>query len=62
MLTPLSGIRVGGRDIIIIYTYIPLTLDLRRGTRGVSDIPPRRPRFYQNDLAMRNTEEVTGGT
>jgi hypothetical protein len=28
-----------------IYTYIPLTLDTRRGSRGVSDIPPRCTRF-----------------
>jgi hypothetical protein len=27
------------------YTYIPLTLYPRRGSRGISDIPPRRPRF-----------------
>jgi hypothetical protein len=26
-------------------TYIPLTLDPRRGSKGVSDNPPRRPRF-----------------
>jgi hypothetical protein len=25
-------------------TYIPLTLYSRRGSRGISDIPPRRPR------------------
>jgi hypothetical protein len=28
-----------------IYTYKALTLDPRRSRRGVSDIPPRRPRF-----------------
>jgi hypothetical protein len=27
------------------YTYIPLTLYPRRGSKGISDIPPRRPRF-----------------
>jgi hypothetical protein len=26
-------------------TYIPLTLYPRRGSRGISDTPPRRPRF-----------------
>jgi hypothetical protein len=26
-------------------TYIPLTLYPRRGSRGISDIPPRHPRF-----------------
>jgi hypothetical protein len=28
-----------------IHTYIPLTLYPRRGSRGISDIPPRHPRF-----------------
>jgi hypothetical protein len=28
-----------------IYTYIPLTLYSRRGSRGISNIPPRNPRF-----------------
>jgi hypothetical protein len=27
------------------YTYIPLTLYLRRGSRGISVIPPRHPHF-----------------
>jgi hypothetical protein len=40
-----------------IHTYIPLTLDPRRGSRGVSDIPPRRPLFTK----MRNTADVTDG-
>jgi hypothetical protein len=35
-----------------LYTYIPLTLYLRRGSRGISDIPPRLPRF---------TADVTSG-
>jgi hypothetical protein len=26
-------------------TYVPLTIDTLRGSRGVLDIPPRRPRF-----------------
>jgi hypothetical protein len=30
---------------IAIHTYIPLTLYPRRGSRGISDIPPRHPRF-----------------
>jgi hypothetical protein len=42
-----------------IYTYISLTLYPRRGSRGISDIPPRRLRF--TNLAMRNTADVTGG-
>jgi hypothetical protein len=28
-----------------IHTYIPLKLYTRRGSRGILDIPPRRPRF-----------------
>jgi hypothetical protein len=28
-----------------LHTYIPLTLYLRRGSRGISNIPPRHPRF-----------------
>jgi hypothetical protein len=28
-----------------INTYIPLTPYVRRGSRGISDIPPRRPRL-----------------
>jgi hypothetical protein len=39
----------------VVHTYIPLTLDPRRGIRGVSDIPPRRPRITRM-TAMRNTE------
>jgi hypothetical protein len=27
------------------HTYIPLTLYPRRGSRGISDIPPRHPRL-----------------
>jgi hypothetical protein len=38
-------------------TYIPITLYPRRGSRGISDIPPRR---LTNYLAMRNTTDVTG--
>jgi hypothetical protein len=30
---------------IYIHTHIPLTLYPRRGSRGISDIPPRLPRF-----------------
>jgi hypothetical protein len=50
------------------FTYIHATYALSpKGSRGVSDIPPRRPRnkgtptFYQNYLAMSNTADVTGG-
>jgi hypothetical protein len=28
-----------------IHTYIPLKLYPRRGSRGISDIPPRHPPF-----------------
>jgi hypothetical protein len=42
-------------------TYIPLTLNLRRGSRDISGIPLRHPNDYQNDLVMRNTADVTGG-
>jgi hypothetical protein len=28
-----------------VHTYIPLTLYPRRGSRGISNIPPRHPRF-----------------
>jgi hypothetical protein len=31
--------------LVHIHTYIPLTLYPRRGSRGISDIPPRPPRF-----------------
>jgi hypothetical protein len=34
-----------GLSIIITYTYTPLALYPRRGSRGISYIPPRRPRF-----------------
>jgi hypothetical protein len=35
-------------DILLltyIHTYLPLTLYPRRGSRGISDIAPRSPRF-----------------
>jgi hypothetical protein len=38
-------------------TYTPLTLYSRRGSRGISDNPPRHQN--QNDLAMRSTADVT---
>jgi hypothetical protein len=44
-----------------INTYIPLTLYPRRGSRGISNIPPRHPRLTKKKLAMRNTADVTGG-
>jgi hypothetical protein len=31
--------------LLLPYTYIPLTLYPRRGSRGISDIPLRHPRF-----------------
>jgi hypothetical protein len=48
------------RGILLINnTYIhTLTLDPRRGNRGILDIPPRRPRFTK--ITMRNTANVTG--
>jgi hypothetical protein len=44
----------------IVHTYIPLTLYPRRGSRGISDILPRHPRFTKF-IAMRNTADVKGG-
>jgi hypothetical protein len=29
------------------YTYIPIMLYPRRGSRGISDIPTRHPRFTE---------------
>jgi hypothetical protein len=40
-------------------TDIPLTLYPRRGSRGISEIPSRHPRF--TTLATRNAADVTGG-
>jgi hypothetical protein len=60
---PQSGTVVddGTLEICQLYfTYIPLTLYPRRGSRGISDIAPT-PTFYQNYLAVRNTADVTGG-
>jgi hypothetical protein len=31
----------GGINSLMIHTYVPLTLYLQRGSRGISDIPPR---------------------
>jgi hypothetical protein len=60
--------QTAGSDFVLYYvmlmhihTYISLTLYPRRGSRGISDIPPRRPRFTKKYLAMRNTANVTGG-
>jgi hypothetical protein len=33
---------------VLYHTYIPLTLYPRRDSRGILDIPPRRPHFTQN--------------
>jgi hypothetical protein len=54
---------------LAIYTCIPLTLYPEGGSRGISDIPPKRhlryssetPTFYQYYLAMSNTADVTNG-
>jgi hypothetical protein len=35
----------GHYHICYIHTYIPLMLYPRRGSRGILDIPPKRPRF-----------------
>jgi hypothetical protein len=47
------------------YTYIPLMLYPRRGSRGISNIPPRHPRFTKISLIAMwlggNTADVTGG-
>jgi hypothetical protein len=47
----------------ILHTYIPFTLDPQRGSRYISDIPPRYPHFMKMlyYLAMRHTADVTGG-
>jgi hypothetical protein len=41
-----------------LHTYIPLTLYPRRASRGISDNPPRRPRFTK---IIYLTADVTGG-
>jgi hypothetical protein len=47
-------------DLVYLHTYIPLTLYPRRGSRGISNISPRHPRFtnYTNNynciLSYRN--------
>jgi hypothetical protein len=38
---------------------IHITFYRQRGSKDISDIPPRRP-YFANDLAMRNTTDVTG--
>jgi hypothetical protein len=55
-----TGFARSNSIIIIIHTYIPLTLYPRRGSRGISNIPPRHPRFTIISL-LRNTADVTGG-
>jgi hypothetical protein len=58
------------RELGYANIYIPLTLYPRRGSSSISDIPSRRfigisdtsfPTFYQNELAMRDTADETGG-
>jgi hypothetical protein len=36
---------LGSFKDVCIRTYIPLTLYLRRGSKGISNVPPRHPRF-----------------
>jgi hypothetical protein len=43
-----------------IHTYIQLTLYLRKGCSNISDYSSETPMFYQNDLVMKNTADVTG--
>jgi hypothetical protein len=45
------------RNLMKVHTHITLTLYLRRGRRGISDIPLRHP-FYLTYLARRNTANV----
>jgi hypothetical protein len=40
----------------ILHTYIPLTLYPRRGSRGISNIPPRHPRFTKISKLFRASE------
>jgi hypothetical protein len=42
-----------------ILIYIPLTLYPRRGSRGISDINPRHPRFTK--ISYECSTDVTGG-
>jgi hypothetical protein len=44
---------------LLYYTYIPLTPSPRRGSRGISGIPLRCPRFTKI-ISMSNTADVTG--
>jgi hypothetical protein len=44
-----------------IHRYKPLTLYPRRDSRGISDITPWTPTFYQYYFALSNTADVTGG-
>jgi hypothetical protein len=41
----LARIQCDSSAVIILHIYITLTLCPQRGSRGISDIPPRRPRF-----------------
>jgi hypothetical protein len=50
--------KVSNKKIFTKRQYIPLTLNPRRGNRGISC---ETPKFYQNYLSMRNTADVTGG-
>jgi L-2-hydroxyglutarate oxidase LhgO len=46
-------------DKVKVYDFIR-HITYAYGSRDMSDIPPRYPRFTQNDLAMRNTADVPG--
>jgi hypothetical protein len=47
-------------DVTQSYIYIALELYPRWGYRGISDIPPRRPRFTKM-LSYETTANVTSG-
>jgi hypothetical protein len=45
----------------MFFTYIPHTLYPRRGSRDIIIYSNETPKFYQNDLAVINTADVTSG-
>jgi hypothetical protein len=62
-LSFLQNLLINSNSYAPLETYvrnIPFTLYPRRGSRGVSNIPPRHPRF-QKYLAMSNIGDVIGG-
>jgi hypothetical protein len=42
-----------------IHTYIPLTLYPRRGSKGISDIPPRHPQRWMKYVKKDMIKEVS---